>query len=124
MSMRVGIDLVEIDSVQEAVTSHGQRYLDRVFTPREQHDCAADPELLALRFAAKEAVLKILEPTPGDAVPWPSIDVVDDHGARVHLSGPAQELARLRAVGPVELSLSHAGGQAMAVALAPAGAAA
>jgi holo-[acyl-carrier protein] synthase len=124
MSMRVGIDLVEIDSVQEAVTSHGQRYLDRVYTAREQHDCAADPELLALRFAAKEAVLKILEPRPGDSVPWASIDVVADRDTRVGLSGPAEELARGRALGPVEVSVSRAGGQAMAVALAPAGAAA
>jgi holo-[acyl-carrier protein] synthase len=124
MSMRVGIDLVEIDSVQEAVTSHGQRYLDRVYTPREQRDCAADPKLLALRFAAKEAVLKILEPTPGDGVPWDSIDVAGHRGGEVRLSGPAQELARRRALGPVQVSLSRTGGQAMAVALAPAGGAA
>jgi holo-[acyl-carrier protein] synthase len=124
MSVRVGIDVVEIDSVQEAVTSHGHRYLDRVYTTREQRDCAADPELLALRFAAKEAVLKVLEPTPGDPIPWSSIDVVDDHGARVSLSGPAQELARRRALGPVEVSFARAGGQAMAFALAPAGGAA
>lgn len=122
--MRVGIDLVEIDSVQEAVTSHGQRYLDRVYTSREQHDCAADPELLALRFAAKEAVLKILEPIPGDGVPWSSIDVAGGPDGRVRLSGPAQELAERRAVGAVEVSLARAGGQAMAVALAPAGGAA
>ena len=122
--MRVGIDLVEIDSVQEAVTSHGQRYLDRVYTPREQRNCAADPKLLALRFAAKEAVLKILEPTPGDGVPWDSIDVAADRGGEVRLSGPARELARRRALGPVHVSLAHAGGQAMAFALAPAGVAA
>jgi holo-[acyl-carrier protein] synthase len=121
MSMRVGIDLVEIDSVQEAVTSHGQRYLDRVYTPREQHSCAADPEQLALRFAAKEAVLKILEPTPGDGVPWSSIDVAGGRDGRVRLSGPAQELAERRALGQVEVSLARAGGQAMAVALATTG---
>ena len=58
------------------MAAHGDRYLARVYTPRELEDCRGpggragpDPAHLAARFAAKEAVFKILR--VGDqAVAW------------------------------------------------------
>jgi hypothetical protein len=35
MALRVGIDLVSVESVREAIAAHGERYLSRVSTPRE-----------------------------------------------------------------------------------------
>ena len=59
-----GIDIVETSRVKRLVDEHGQRFLDRVFTPGEQEYCHKNPkrifEHLAGRFAAKEAVLKVL----------------------------------------------------------------
>ena len=59
-----GIDIVETLRVKRLVDEHGQRFLDRCFTPSEQDYCSRSPkryyEHLAGRFAAKEAVLKVL----------------------------------------------------------------
>src|SRR5205823_14783374 len=59
-----GIDIVETDRIRQLVERHGQRFIDRVFTPGEHQYCQLNPkryyEHLAGRFAAKEAVLKVL----------------------------------------------------------------
>src|SRR2546423_15628795 len=65
----VGIDLVDIDDVREALRTHGDRYLRRIYTERVIKDSRGRPELLAERFAAKEAALKVLR-REGEANPW------------------------------------------------------
>ena len=64
MRLRVGIDLVLVDSIREALDLHGDRYLERVYTAQEIADCRdgddVAPERLAARFAAKEAGMKAL----------------------------------------------------------------
>jgi holo-[acyl-carrier protein] synthase len=119
--VRVGIDLVRVDDVRDALRAHGQRYLDRVYTPREVDDCGgpdAAAERLAARFAAKEAVLKVLRPA-GEAVPWSDIEVRRDPGGwvDVELRGSAAALAGTRSVAHVSVSLTHEGDYASAVAL-------
>jgi len=58
--LRTGVDLIEIERVQRAITRHGDRFLSRVYTQRERQDCQTRIESLAVRFAAKEAVAKAL----------------------------------------------------------------
>jgi holo-[acyl-carrier protein] synthase len=55
-----GIDLVEIERMRAAIERHGERFLNRIFTPRELADCAGKVESLAARYAAKEAAAKAL----------------------------------------------------------------
>jgi holo-[acyl-carrier protein] synthase len=121
--LRVGIDLVTVDSVRESLDAHGEHYLERVYTAREREDCAAetgvDPERLAGRFAAKEATLKVLQ--PGEVgVPWYSIEVVRDPAGSVELelSGPAAAVAADTGLTELALSITHEGGFASAVVIA------
>ena len=67
--VRVGVDLVVVADVAEAVEHFGDRYLHRIFTPHELDCCRADGTSggyampsLAARFAAKEAAVKVLRP--------------------------------------------------------------
>ena len=57
-NLAVGVDLVSVDEVQEALDRFGDRYLDRVFTAHEQSCATGEGEILArhlaARFAAKE----------------------------------------------------------------------
>lgn len=128
MPLRIGIDLVDVDAVQEAVERHAARYLDRVYTEREQRDCARpggpDPQRLASRFAAKEATLKVLRPTK-TAVPWNSIEVVrgTDGAPTLALRDAAAELAAASELVEFAVSLTHEGGLAAAVVAAEAPAA-
>jgi holo-[acyl-carrier protein] synthase len=119
MRLRVGTDLVLVETVAEAVREHGDRYLKRVYTAGERADCGTDPERLAARFAAKEAALKVLR--PGDeAVPWTEIEVVRDASGWVELllSGRAAALAAEARVVGLALSFTHEAGFASAVVIA------
>jgi holo-[acyl-carrier protein] synthase len=119
---RTGCDLQSVDEVADAVRAFGERYLDRVYTPAEQADCRARgplamPRSLAARWAAKEAVLKLIG--TGDGVDPRTIEVRDLGGpVSVSLSGRAAALAATAALGPIEVSLSHTRDLAMAVAVA------
>ncbi len=107
----VGIDLVEIDDVREALRMHGERYLRRIYTEREIAESRGRPERLAERFAAKEAALKALRQAD-EAIPWRAIEV---DGASLRLEGQAAELAGNR---ELALSVCHEGPVAAAVVVA------
>jgi holo-[acyl-carrier protein] synthase len=119
-TIRTGTDLAAVEDVIAGITAHGERYLTRVFTPRERADAGDDPERLAARFAGKEAVLKLLRPDRTDAVPLTDIAIVHDGvGAPVvELTGHAAELAGAIGCATIAVSLSHERGLATAVAVA------
>lgn len=120
---RVGIDLVAVESVREALATHGDHYLARVFTQREVADsqtpAGIDAERLAARFAAKEAALKVLRPE-GDGVPLDSIEVrrADAGWVDLELSGNAAALADRSGLRNFALSITHEAGFASAVVVA------
>ena len=118
--MRVGLDLVSVSAVAEAIETHGDRYLDRTYTEAEQHECSGEPHRLAARFAAKEATMKALD-RGDEAIPWTAIAVNRDASGRptLELTGAAAELAAARGLARFEVSLTHEGeyGAAIVVAL-------
>jgi holo-[acyl-carrier protein] synthase len=123
MPIRVGLDLVSSDSIREAIRVHGERYLERVYSPREISDSSTETSLdaarLAARFAAKEATFKALR--VGDAaVSWRDVEVLRDASgfAQLMLSGAAATLALDSGIAHLALSLSHRGGLAVAVVIA------
>ena len=113
-----------MDSISESIERHGEHYLKRVYTDRELRDCESPTgvvaERLAARFAAKEAAIKVLRPSQGDAVPWSSIEVISEPGGAValRLSGPAAALAAGAGIEDLQLSITHEGLQACAVVVA------
>jgi len=123
MPLRVGTDLVLIETVRESIDAHAEHYLERVYTEREVADCRTsdgiDPERLAARFAAKEATLKVLRPRE-EGIPWNAIEVRRDPSGWVELalSGPAASLAADAGVTDLSLSISHEGQFATAVVIA------
>jgi holo-[acyl-carrier protein] synthase len=123
MPLRVGTDLVFIDTVRESIESHGEHYLERVYTQRELSDCRTaegiDAERLAARFAAKEATLKVLRPRD-EGIPWNSIEVCRDPfgWVELELTGPAAALATEAGVTELSLSIAHEGDFASAVVVA------
>lgn len=118
-----GIDLVEVARIAAMLDEHGQRFLDRCFTPAEQAYKAGSRrriEHLAARFAAKEAVLKALGTGLTGGINWTDIEVTnDDAGAPVlTLRGSARVAARRRGMLRWMVSLSHTDSLAMASVLA------
>ena len=98
-AMAVGVDVVTVDEVEDALARFGDRYLRRIFTDHEVA-CATGggrerARHLAARFAAKEATMKALG--PGDWLPaWRSIEVRQEESGRcsLRLSGHAGRARR------------------------------
>ena len=124
MPIRVGIDLASVAAVEESIRTHAERYLERVYTPRELAECQTptglNAERLTARFAVKEATMKVLRPSEHDVVPWNTIEVSrsTSSSVAVELSGPAAELATERGVGGLAASLTHEADYAAAVVVA------
>lgn len=121
MGMRVGCDLASVAEVAASIDRFGERYLKRVFTDVEIADCegADRAARLAARFAAKEAVAKVLGDLDGP-LSWRAITVRRTPSGRpaVALSGAAAELAAAAGIVDIDVSLAHEGGMALAVVLA------
>ena len=119
----VGVDLVSIPEVASSLQLHGERYKQRLFTTAEQGDCdrrgVAAAESYAARFAAKEAVLKILAPDDLQP-PWTDIEVVRATSGACYLNllGAAQQLATSQGLDQWSVSLSHQGELAIAMVAA------
>jgi holo-[acyl-carrier protein] synthase len=125
-SLRVGIDVTSVAEVAESVERFGHRYVHRIFTPHEVA-CSRRPgpgggpstyaiDSLAARFAAKEAVVKVLRPT-GHRPEWRAIEVyrAPTGWTEIRLSGSAARLASRTGIGQMALSLTHQGSLAAAV---------
>lgn len=119
--LRVGTDLTAVEAVREAIAVHGDRYLRRIFTDEELSDAQGDPRRLAARFAAKEAVLKVLRPGD-DPLPWNEIRVRRHASGWTDLvlSGRVAERARTAGLDEWAVSLTHEGDLASAVVVATA----
>lgn len=106
--LRVGVDMIEVARMERGVERHGQRFLDRFFTPQEQAYCEGRATSLAGRFAIKEAVGKALGTGIGD-VYWKDVEVVSDERGRPELilHERAQTLAAQLGLTEWAISLSH-----------------
>lgn len=64
MVEEIGIDIIEIERVRENILTHGDRFLNRIYTEREISYCISRKknmyESFAGRFAAKEAIYKCI----------------------------------------------------------------
>lgn len=114
---RIGCDLAEAASILESVRVFGERYLSRVYTDTERRQSAETPERLAARFAAKEAVLKVLRAPAG--ISFQDVEIIDgeDGSPQVTLHRQARDAAQAQRLGPIALSMSHERGLALATAI-------
>ncbi|WP_428940912.1 holo-ACP synthase [Fontivita pretiosa] len=108
-----GIDIVETARIRRSVQEHGERFLDRVFTPREQEYCSRNRkryyEHLAGRFAAKEAVLKVLGTGWRGGIAWTDIEILPEPSGqpKVRLSGECLRIATEMGIVRWHVSISH-----------------
>lgn len=118
-----GVDLVEVARIRAMVEEHGQRFLDRCFTPGEQAynvESRRRFEHLAARFAAKEATLKALGTGLTGGIAWTDIEVVCSATGAPGLvfRGAAAAAASARGASSWLISLSHTETHAMASVIA------
>ena len=120
MIVGTGVDLCEVERMKKALTSsHGRRFMERVFTPREivYAERRANPyERFAARFAAKEAGMKALGTGWSRGVRWRDIEVVRPKGQRptIQFHGEAAAIAARLGTKNIALSITHTSEEALA----------
>lgn len=119
MIVGLGVDISEVDRIREAMARHGQRFLERVFTPAEIAYCNRHrdrAERFAGRFAAKEAAMKALGTGWSNGVRWVDIEVTRMPSGRptLALHGIAGKIGEQLGMRRASLSITHSGNTAFA----------
>jgi holo-[acyl-carrier protein] synthase len=117
----IGVDLIEVSRVREVFEGR-EALLEAVFTAEEMRYSRSQKELfmhLAARYAAKEAAVKGLGTGMTGRMSWRDVETVRGvlGEPRLVLHGEAARLAEARGLHRCAVSLSHAGGYAVAVVL-------
>jgi holo-[acyl-carrier protein] synthase len=114
----IGVDIIEIERVESAIKRGRERFLSRIYTETELRTCQHRLASLASRFAAKEAVMKVLG-TGGIGISWREIEILtgDDGKPLVKLYGQALNKAEELNLKEVSVSLSDSKQHAVAVAI-------
>lgn len=117
----IGVDLVDVERFRASL-ARTPSLAERLFTADERAyaETARDPvERLAVRFAAKEAVMKALAVGLG-AIDWHDVEVVraPSGAPSLRIIGRAAALADAAGVQSWKLSLSHTSATAAAIAVA------
>lgn len=114
-----GIDICEVPRIRASIERFGDRFVQRIFTPREiayVSKKANKYERYAARFAAKEAGMKAIGTGARHGVRWQDFEVINEPSGRPTLlfHGKAKEFADKLGVTNIALSLTHTAEQAMA----------
>lgn len=118
-----GIDLVDCPRIEELIKRHGERFVNRVFTTTEQAYANANKnriEKLAGRFAAKEAILKLMGTGWRGKIAWTDIEIVNNPAGQpeVTLYGEVKRLADGLGITHISVSITHTANFAIASAVA------
>ena len=117
-----GLDLVECARIAKVFENHGVRFLDRILTPSEQELAKQykDPiPFIAGRFAAKEAILKMIGTGWRGGIAWTDMEILPDSLGRpvVTLTGETARLAAQLGIQRILLSITHTEQHAVASAI-------
>jgi holo-[acyl-carrier protein] synthase len=124
MIIGLGSDIVDVRRIQSVLERHGDRFLNRVFTPLERAKAdrrARRVETYAKRFAAKEACAKALGTGLAAGVFWRDMGVVNLPGGRPTMKLTGGALARLQSITPkgcearIDVTLTDEGPTAQAL---------
>lgn len=109
MNFKVGVDIIEIDRVQQSIES--DRFCERVFTKNEIDYCesqkAQKAQHYAARFSAKEAVFKAISELLSNKydIEWKDIEIINDKNGRPQVNILKTELREK--IKSIDISISH-----------------
>ena len=113
----LGVDIIKVARIEATLARFGSRFSKRVLTPAEQRYVRDRPETMAGRWAAKEAVSKVLG-LGVRGIGWRDIEVerLPTGQPSVRLHGRAAARAEQLGMGRIALSISHESEYAVAIA--------
>jgi holo-[acyl-carrier protein] synthase len=113
----VGIDIIKVARIRDTLARFGPRFSKRVLTERERRYVRDRPETFAGRWAAKEAVSKVLG-LGVRGIGWKDIEIerLPTGQPAVQLHGRAARRAEQLRMARIALSISHESDYAVAIA--------
>jgi len=113
----LGIDIIRVDRIGRSIARFGSRFSNRVLTPAEQRYVRDRPETFAGRWAAKEAVSKVLG-LGVRGIGWRDIEIerLPTGQPAVRLHGRAAIRADQLGMDRIAVSISHESEYAVAIA--------
>jgi len=99
MIVGIGIDLIEVKRIRDAIERYGDRFIRRIFTPVEVEYCSSKKNFAlhyAGRFAAKEAAFKAMERGWGGDLSWKDIQIHNEPSGAPHLTFYGKALERVQ----------------------------
>ena len=113
----LGIDIIKVDRIRAALDKFGERFSKRVLTPSEQRYVRGRPETFAGRWAAKEAVSKVLG-LGVRGIGWKEIEIerLPTGQPSVRLHGRAERRSRQLGMARIAVSITHESDYAVAIA--------
>jgi len=113
----LGIDIIKVDRIRAALAKFGERFSRRVLTPNERRYVRDRPETFAGRWAAKEAVSKVLG-LGVRGIGWRDIEVerMPTGQPAIRLHGRAAARADQLGMGRIAVSITHESDYAVAIA--------
>jgi holo-[acyl-carrier protein] synthase len=113
----LGIDIIRIDRIRAALAKFGDRFSNRVLTQAERTYVRGRPETMAGRWAAKEAVSKVLG-LGVRGIGWREIEIerLPTGQPAVRLHDRAAQRAEQLGMGRIAVSISHESDYAVAIA--------
>ena len=113
----LGIDIIKVERIRASLERFGTRFTERVQTPNERRYVRDRPETKAGRWAAKEAVSKVLG-LGVRGIGWRDIEIerLPTGQPAVRLHGRAQARAEQLGMGRIAVTISHEADYAVAMA--------
>ncbi len=122
MIFGIGIDLIEVDRLRRSVEKFGDKFLNRIFTDNEIKYCQTKSnsyQHYAVRFAAKEALLKAIGTGLRAGITWHQIEIINDTQGKPSIItyGECHKILQKLDIKNIELSLSHTKHHGVAVVI-------
>jgi len=118
----LGTDIVEIARIGQMIERHAESFLNRIYTDDEISYCQKRKhcyEAFAGRWAAKEAMMKVLGTGFVKGIGWKDIEILNERSGKpvVNIRGGAREHAAKLGIDDVLITISHCKTYATATAI-------
>lgn len=117
MKYYTGIDIIEVERIQENIEKYGEKFLNKIYTAKEIEYCESKKvhkyEAYAGRFAGKEAVFKAVSPLLNSKfdIDWKDIEILNNESGRpyvnVQLIIEKMKDAAKKSDVQIDISISH-----------------
>ena len=110
MQISTGTDIIEIERIQESIDSLGEKFLEKIYTKKENQYCESKNKMkyqhYAVRFAAKEAIFKAITKILEDkySITWQDVEIINDINGRPNVVFLKQNYEQIL---DIDISLSH-----------------